>query len=84
MSLNLTKKKMTIIIDETAYEVRKPSIKMVSEFEAQRKGADESEQIPMFVSFLSKCGLPEEELYELEMDQFVQLSEYMIGTAGKK
>ena len=84
MSLTLTTKKMTVSIDDESFEVKKPSVRMVSEFEAERKQADESAQVPLFVGFLSKCGIPEETLYDLEMDHFVQLSEYIIGKSGKK
>ena len=84
MGLEIKKMTKTVTIYGTKYEVRNPSVKMSTNFQEKKKGLSEEEQLPVFVSFLSQCGIPEAVLYELDIEAFNELAKHLIGDIGKK
>ena len=85
MGFNIAKREAEkISIYDVDYMVTKPKLKMAREFQKKLKGMEEGDQIPLFVDYLSKIGLPKAVLEEMYLDDFVSLVQHISGESEKK
>ena len=65
-------------VDETIYELKKPSVKVFKEYSDKFAG-DSEDKITPVVEFLSQLGLPKDIGWEMEPDWLFQMVDDLTG-----
>jgi len=80
--LEIKSKKTAIVkIFDVEYELKKPSVRQIEEYQAAIKN-DEMGSVAILSKFFVDLGLPEEIVKELDIESLTELSVYING--GKK
>ncbi len=72
--------KQKVVIFGTEYEVARPTLGEVEEFQEKSASTPAEKQLPLMVDFLSKLGLPAEPVKKLDVDQFMELVAFVSGS----
>lgn len=80
--LEIKKEVKKVKIEDTVYDLRKPSLKEVREFRDNASKEDSDADVEL-IKMLSNCGIPKEVLDELDVDSIDAISSLVMPKKKK-